>query len=126
MRLTRRQPETGHLEVFRADSAQHVWRCQVQEWTWSHNGSPFSKGTRETVGEESFSYKPNLRAQRGVGFIDRLLFAATYAATAILIRLGLASSRRGSRTVSTPALYWALTLLASTVGGSVNVRANAP
>jgi hypothetical protein len=66
--------------------------------------SPFRKGTRETVGEKSFSYKPNLRAQRGVGFIDRLLFAATYAATAILIRLGLASSRRGSRTVSTPAL----------------------
>jgi hypothetical protein len=30
LRLTRRQPETGHLEVFRADSAQQVWRCQVQ------------------------------------------------------------------------------------------------
>jgi hypothetical protein len=54
------------------------------------------------------------------------LAAVTYAATSILIRLGLASSRSGSRTVSTPAWYWALTLPASTVGGSVNVRANAP
>ena len=54
------------------------------------------------------------------------LSAVTYAATATLILLGLASSRSGSRTVSTPALYWALTLAASTVGGSANVRANAP
>ena len=52
--------------------------------------------------------------------------AVTYAATATLILLGLASSRRGSRTVSTPALYWALTLPASIVGGSANVRANEP
>lgn len=49
-----------------------------------------------------------------------------YAATSTLICLGLASSRSGSRTVSTPALYSALTLPASTVGGSANVRANEP
>jgi hypothetical protein len=54
------------------------------------------------------------------------LHCSNYAATATLILLGLASSRRGSRTVSTPALYWALTLPASTVGGSANVRANEP
>src|SRR5687767_10030164 len=51
-------------------------------------------------------------------------YAAT--ATATLICLGLASSRIGSRTVSTPALYSALTLPASTVGGSANDRANGP
>ena len=49
-----------------------------------------------------------------------------YAATSTLICLGLASSRSGRRTVSTPALYWALTLPESTVGGSANVRANEP
>jgi hypothetical protein len=54
------------------------------------------------------------------------LATVPYAATSILIRLGLASSRSGSRTVSTPAWYCALTLPASTLGGSVNVRANAP
>jgi len=52
--------------------------------------------------------------------------AVNYAATWILICFGLASSRSGSRTVRTPALYSALTLPASTVGGSVNVRANGP
>ena len=51
-------------------------------------------------------------------------YAAT--ATATLICLGLASSRGGSRTVNTPALYSALTLPASTVGGSTNDRANEP
>ena len=50
----------------------------------------------------------------------------TYAATWTLISFALASSRSGSRTVSTPALYSALTLLVSTVGGSANVRANEP
>src|SRR6476661_1462443 len=54
------------------------------------------------------------------------LTAATYAATWTLICLGLASSRKGRRTVRTPALYCALTLPASTVGGSANVRANEP
>src|SRR2546428_7036969 len=56
------------------------------------------------------------------------LAGVTYAATATatLICLGFASSRSGSRTVSTPALYSALTLPTSTVGGSVNDRAKEP
>ena len=68
--------------------------------------------------------------QRWGGREAGLLFPApapwTYAAIATLICLGLASSRSGSRTVNTPALYSALTLAASIVGGSANVRANEP
>jgi hypothetical protein len=54
------------------------------------------------------------------------LMRRRYAAIWTLICLGLTSSRSGSRTVSMPALYSALTLLLSTVGGSANVRANGP
>ena len=66
------------------------------------------------------------RAQERGGVSRPRLAALTYAATSTLICLGLASSRSGSRTVSMPALYSALTLPASTVGGSANVRANEP
>jgi hypothetical protein len=63
--------------------------------------------------------------KKEAGFLDPP-HGSDYAATRTLICLGLASSRSGSRTVSTPALYSALTLPASTVGGSANVRANEP
>ena len=49
-----------------------------------------------------------------------------YAATSTLIVRGLASSRYGSFTVSTPFLYSALTFDASTVFGSVNERTKDP
>ena len=68
-----------------------------------------------------------LTLQEEAGSCRPRLAAVTYAAaTSTLICLGLASSRSGSRTVTTPALYSALTLPASTVGGSANVRANDP
>jgi hypothetical protein len=54
------------------------------------------------------------------------LLPTAYAATSTLIVRGFASSRNGSFTVSTPFLYSALTLVASTVLGSVNDRTNSP
>jgi hypothetical protein len=34
--------ETGHLEVFRANSAHQFYRWHVQRRTRSHNGPPLS------------------------------------------------------------------------------------
>src|SRR6476620_9931472 len=64
------------------------------------------------------------RQRRGATPPRSVTYAAT--ATATLICLGLTSSRSGSRTVSTPALYSALTLPGSTVGGSADDRTNEP
>jgi hypothetical protein len=50
----------------------------------------------------------------------------SYAATSTLIVRGLASSRNGSFTVSTPFLYSAMTFDASTVFGRVNERTKEP
>src|SRR5712664_4389306 len=60
------------------------------------------------------------------GSLDPASLRWLYAATRTLICFGLASSRSGNRTVSTPALYSALTFAGSTVGGSANVRENEP
>jgi hypothetical protein len=78
------------------------------------------------LGQDCYQKLSNMRGAQTRRDSPTRLTAVTYAATATLILLGLASSRSGSRTVSTPALYWALTLPASTVGGSANVRANEP
>jgi hypothetical protein len=43
--LRRREAETGHLEVFRANSAQQFCRWDVHTRTRSHNGPPLSKGS---------------------------------------------------------------------------------
>jgi hypothetical protein len=43
LRLQGRQPETRHLEVFRADSPQQVWKCRVQTRTRGEDGPPFRK-----------------------------------------------------------------------------------
>jgi hypothetical protein len=50
----------------------------------------------------------------------------SYAATSTFIWRGLASSRRGSRSVNTPFFYSAATLVGSTVRGSENDRLNVP
>ena len=65
--------------------------------------------------------RPDERVREG-----RLEPAPIYAATSTLIVRGFASSRNGSFTVSTPFLYSALTLPASTVLGSVNDRVKVP
>src|SRR5580704_4798441 len=67
---------------------------------------------------------PRERRRKGVrgGGAPRI----SYAATSTLIWRGLASSRNGRRTVSTPLLYSAEILAASTDGESENERLNAP
>ena len=70
--------------------------------------------------------KAKSAGERGVGCIDPPPLCSDLRGYCDLDAIGLGILTQGSRTVSTPALYWALTLLASTVGGSVNVRANAP
>ena len=59
--------------------------------------------------------------KRGAGVHRLPTPSPIYAATSTLIDRGLASSRSGSRTVSTPFLYSAPTLPESTVGGSAKV-----
>ena len=39
----RREPETGHLDVFRRDSAQQFYTPTVQAKTCGHNGPPITK-----------------------------------------------------------------------------------
>jgi hypothetical protein len=78
----------------------------------------------EPAGGRTFS--PVQKTRRSGSEGGPRLAQLTYAATWTLISFALASSRSGSRTVSTPALYSALTLAVSTVGGSANVRANEP
>ena len=70
--------------------------------------------------------RQSLGLQKRRGFYPASSAVTYAAATSTLICLGLASSRSGSRIDKTPALYSALTLPASTVEGSANVRANDP
>jgi len=141
LRLGRREPETRHLTIFCADSAQHFFGYNVRTRTCGHKVGPFNTMSGRAANEEwristpcasaNFSGARGGDGQRARAPATRRdgatrLAALTYPATATLYRLGLASSRIGSRTVSTPALYWALTLPPSTVGGRANVRANEP
>ena len=59
----------------------------------------------DALGENPFHMNDHARGGEESGLTDPPPPSVIYAATAILIRLGLASSRSGSRTVSTPALY---------------------
>ena len=62
LRLRRREAETGHLKVFRADSAQQFFRCHVHTRARSHNGPPFrNESPLGRVGREPLPYKLNMR-----------------------------------------------------------------
>jgi hypothetical protein len=100
-----------------------ITRAARDRWpAGSRTGAPPSGCERTLASKLSNITQPYNRG----GVPRPRLAAVTYAATATLILLGLASSRSGSLTVSTPALYWALTLAASTVGGSAKVLAKEP
>ena len=66
---------------------------------WLHGSPPSGRETSLT------SKLSNMRDALKRRDSSTRLSAVTYAATATVILLGLASSRSGSRTVSTPALY---------------------
>ena len=69
--LRRREPEAGHLKVFRADSAQQFFRCHVHTRARNKMALPFAMNLPwDALGENPFHTNDHARGGEESGLTD--------------------------------------------------------